>query len=147
MTSIEKYVIANYPVPEHEKESVRRWYADIAEQMLFEQIEMDGHLTTVQIIIEQLSDLHLTLLEQAHQHHIQLTEKALKYITQHQKYQTQQANEIEICFEMVYSAQLLMLEKKGSLDPDTNMMYQAQIQLLHHLSQRYKERQYPSFIR
>ena len=63
MEEINLYVIAHYPVPEEEKESIKIWFAGIAASMQQQELMQKGHLQELQELVQQLLELHYQLLK------------------------------------------------------------------------------------
>ncbi|MCC5936736.1 MAG: DUF4924 family protein [Lunatimonas sp.] len=63
LPEIRHYVVSHYPISDEEKEKTMEWFADLCLQMKAENIEQNGHLSTVQKHVDQLADLHWRLLK------------------------------------------------------------------------------------
>lgn len=63
MEEIEQYVISHYPVPDEEKESIKTWFAGLADSMKQQELMQKGHLQELQELVQQLLELHYQLLK------------------------------------------------------------------------------------
>ncbi len=63
MEEINQYVIAHYPVPEEEKESIKSWFAGLGASMQKQELMQKGHLRELQELVHQLLELHYQLLK------------------------------------------------------------------------------------
>lgn len=63
MEEIKQYVISHYPIIDTEKEETAKWFEGLKNQMLEQEIQKEGHLTDVQMIVDDLAKIHWNLLK------------------------------------------------------------------------------------
>ena len=121
------------------KEDARKWYLQLIEMMKQEGKEKEGHLEVNNILLSQLSDLHLSLLKDGLEKEYSETYfKTLPFIVElRSKSNVKDASEIEVCFTALYGYLLLKLQKK-EVSTDTASAISQISALLRLLSERYK---------
>lgn len=66
---IEKNLISQYAQPAKVKNDVRDWYANLILMMYREKILESGHLSFLNTLVNELSDLHIRLLNNSNETH------------------------------------------------------------------------------
>lgn len=137
---INQYVIAHYPVPEEEKESIKIWFAGLAASMQQQDLMQKGHLQDLQELVQQLLDLHYQLLKtdsnyvatfhQAKPHLLEAIDAAAGETL---------GNEIQICLNGVYGLLLCRLLGKKVSDRQLEAA-EAFGNVLSHLNFSYQQR-------
>lgn len=121
------------------KEDARKWYLQLIEMMKQEGKEKEGHLDVNNIILSQLSDLHLRLLKNGvEKEYSEIYFKTLPFIVELRgKSNVKDASEIEVSFTALYGYLLLKLQKK-EVSTNTATAISQISALLRHLSEKYK---------
>jgi hypothetical protein len=139
---IDKNIISQYNKPDSVKKEIRNWYANLILMMHDEYIKEKGHLRFVKNIINDLNDLHISLLtKKKDTKYIELYRWAADNIQEFkQKLQDPRLNEIEICFSGLYALLLLRLQKR-KVNAETRQAMMTFSNLLALLSLRFKEQE------
>ncbi len=138
LTKITDYLIANIPVSASEKKAQILWYASLIEQMREEDIQNKGHLTELNNLINELTKLHISLIEQ-NKTYKEINSKAQPFIqNQIEMGENAITNPIQICLNAIYGALLLKINAKTITEPQQEML-EAFGDLLSYLSYSYKE--------
>ena len=107
-------LISQYQVSDEDKAKLLQWYEDLIGMMHEEGVVEKGHLQINKNIIISLTDLHLQLLGSTKvPFYSAAYYKALPYIVElRNKNKNTDEPELETCFEALYGAMLLRLQKK-----------------------------------
>lgn len=110
LKAIEQYVVSHYPISSDEKTDTRKWFADLAEQMTVEGITKRGHLTAVQKIVDELAQLHWSLLK-SDSSYFQIYQKSKPYILQLMLEEGAEEipHEVQLFFNAIYGRLLARL--------------------------------------
>jgi len=137
LNKITDYLIANIPVSASEKKEQILWYASLIEQMREEDIQNKGHLTELNNLINELTKLHISLIEQDKTYK-KINSKAQPFI-QNQIEMGGNAiiNPIQICLNAIYGALLLKINAKTITELQQEML-ETFGDLLSYLSYSYK---------
>ena len=105
-------VILRYP--EEERLDLEEWYENLADMMRAEGVTEKGHLQINRNVLQNLTELHGTLLTSTHYPFYNTAYfKALPFIAELRGRNGQQEEpELETCFEALYGILLLRLQKK-----------------------------------
>lgn len=105
-------IIARYP--EEDCPALEEWYENLVGMMHAEDVTAKGHLQINRNVIQNLMELHATLLASTkYPFYNAAYFKALPFIVElRQKNGQQEESEIEVCFEALYGVLLLRLQKK-----------------------------------
>jgi len=106
--------ISQYKISDEDKMKLIQWYADLVEMMHNEGVQEKGHLQINKNVIISLTDLHLELLRSTKEPFYGAAYyKALPLIVElRNKNDNTEESELETCFEALYGAMLLKLQKK-----------------------------------
>lgn len=139
MDQIEERIISQFNVSEKVKQEIRNWYADLIVTMHQEKIKLSGHLSMINILIENLYKLHRSLIDKkSDSMYLEKYYWALPNIKEFEKkLDNTPANEIESCFIALYALLLLKLTKKEVSDETLGAMHTFS-NLLAALSEKYK---------
>lgn len=136
--AIQEHIISQYPP--QEQDDTRYWWENLIEMMQKENLRDHGHLQINKNVILQLTDLHLQLLksdkfpEYGAEYY-----RTLPYIVQlRAKAGTQQAGELETCFNALYGILMLRLQHK-SVSAETTQAIQQISKLLAMLAAYFKK--------
>ena len=114
LTRIQNEYINQFDYTDEQKEEETDWFGDLIRMMNSEGCRESGHLAINQIIIQQLSELHLQLLDST-KFPFYNTEyyRVLPFIVElRQRGNDENEDEIETCFNALYGTMLLRLQKK-----------------------------------
>lgn len=134
---IERYVIHHFPISKEEKQQNKKWYDQVLQKMKSEGIEEKGHLSEVQMVVDQLLNLHNNLLKDDPEYQ-KIYQKA-KFNIDHnlELSEGKIENEVQICLNGIYG--LLLLRMNGR-KVDESLMEPLNTfgDLLSYLSYQYK---------
>ncbi len=135
---IEREIVAGFHRPADEMQKISEWYRSLAERMVQEELQRQGHLASLNRVVEELNDLHLNLLNDFHdEKYAELYGwakepiKALK-----QKIGKPGMLEIETCMQGLYGLLLMRLQKR-EVSTETLESLSTFSHLLAHLNVRY----------
>ena len=114
LNRIQNEYINQFDYTDEQKEEETDWFGDLIRMMNSEGCRENGHLAINQIIIQQLSELHLQLLDST-KFPFYNTEyyRVLPFIVElRQRGNDENEDEIETCFNALYGTMLLRLQKK-----------------------------------
>lgn len=132
---IEKNLISQYSQPEKIKNEVRDWYANLMLMMYREDIREKGHLSMLTALIDELTDLHVRLINREEQSdYKELYRKTAGYIEEFRKKSARpEAGDIETSLNALYGLLLLRL-KRQSVSRETEIAMASFSRLLAMLS-------------
>lgn len=140
LDQISELVIQKFDTLEEVKSDIRLWYQNLIEQMMKEGIAEKGHLKKTLNYIEELNNLHNSLLTT-----IQDTDYQQKYINSKanlnifiQKTGGNEINEIYACFIALYGYLMLKL-KKAEINSETKLAMKTFSDLIAILVNRYNK--------
>ncbi len=135
---IEKEIVSGYHRPPEEMQKISEWYRSLAERMAQEELQNQGHLASLNRLVEELNDLHLNLLNDLHdQKYAELYGWAKEPIRAlKQKIGKPGMLEIEACLQGLYGLLLMRLQKR-EVSAETLESLSTFSHLLAHLNQRY----------
>jgi len=120
MAKIEEFIVKPYQQPMHISNQIREWFTNMIEAMHAEGITKQGHLLYIKSIIQDLSSLNISLLQDpSYAEYKMKFDKAVPAI--HDiliKSNGAIKNEIDACFNALYGFLMLRLQKK-EIGPDT----------------------------
>lgn len=143
LAAIKERIVAHIPEDDEEKQLLADWYSDIIIKMKEEGIEKSGHLSEVQQIVLELSDIHEEL---------QSTDNNFEKVYSNSKSHIDRSlaiakgqiiNEVQICLNGVYGLLILRMEGKRIAD-DLMESINAFGDILSYLSFKYKQRHFMS---
>ena len=140
LTRIQNEYINQFDYTDEQKEEETDWFGDLIRMMNSEGCRENGHLAINQIIIQQLSELHLQLLDST-KFPFYNTEyyRVLPFIVElRQRGNDENEDEIETCFNALYGTMLLRLQKKD-ITPNTAHAVKEITTLIGMLSDYYKK--------
>jgi hypothetical protein len=139
---LEQNVFGSFTQDKEQKKKIREWYANIIQMMELEQIKEKGHLQIVKNIVNDLEDLHKTLLNNPTEIDYQKRYyKAAPNIAELAgKVQIKNPGETEIILHGLYTIMLLRLRKQ-EITPETKAAIDTFSNLLALLSKKYHERE------
>ncbi|MBR4368801.1 MAG: DUF4924 family protein [Prevotella sp.] len=114
LTRIQNEYINQFDYTDEQKEEETDWFGDLIRMMNSEGCRERGHLAINQIVVQQLSELHLQLLDST-KFPFYNTEyyRVLPFIVElRQRGNDENEDEIETCFNALYGTMLLRLQKK-----------------------------------
>jgi len=142
LDAIQQSIIAPYPVSDTEKKSLYEWYESLIEMMRLEGVQQEGHLQLNKNVLSELNEFHSLMLSSGKDASYNAKFYfVLPLINQLRTQQnTQDVNDIEICFNFQYAIMLLRM-KKAEITPET-LQAQSEISkfmvLLNKFFQQYK---------
>lgn len=120
---IKKNVIDHYQVDDKTRDEITDWWESLIIMMQHESKKDGGHLQINKNVLIRLNDLHAQLLKSAkHPEYGAEFYKTLPFIVELRAKtpESQQADELETCFNALYGTLLLKLQGK-SMSKDTQM--------------------------
>lgn len=140
MEEIEQYVISHYPVPDEEKESIKNWFAELADSMQQQALMQKGHLQELQVLVQQLLELHYQLLKTDANYMSTFHLVKPHLLEAVEATQTEElGNEIQICINGIYGLLLCRLLGKKVSDRQLEAA-DAFGNVLSHLNFSYQQR-------
>lgn len=114
LVAIEKEIISQFDLDQTTKEDMVQWYDDLIQLMLTEKVEEKGHIQMLAGIVDELSKLHLRLLESEYNKDYKKEfEELLPFLKDlFEKVNSKEKSTIEIFLETLYG--ILMLKLKNS---------------------------------
>ena len=137
---IQENIIDKYDIPDSQKKEMREWYESLIDMMRREGVMEKGHLQLNKNVIIELTDLHERLLKSPHEPFYGASFfKTLPYIVElRAKSGEEKSGELETCFNAMYGALMLRLQKK-ELSEETKKAMQQIGSFLALLSEKYKQ--------
>ncbi len=137
---IQENIIDKYDIPDSQKKEMREWYESLIDMMRREGVMEKGHLQLNKNVIIELTDLHERLLKSPREPFYGASFfKALPYIVELRvKSGEEKSGELETCFNAMYGALMLRLQKK-ELSEETKKAMQQIGSFLALLSEKYKQ--------
>lgn len=119
LSRISKEYISRFGYTDEQKEEVTDWYGNLIRMMNIEGKRHGGHLQINTIIIQQLNELHNSLL-QSNRFPFYNAEyyKVLPFIVELRNKGDRNLNEIETCMNALYGTMMLRLQNR-QISPDT----------------------------
>lgn len=120
LSRIRKEYIGQFEYTEEQKDEMADWYGNLIRMMNLEGCRESGHLQINKIILQDLTELHETLL-QSTKFPFYTAEyyKVLPFVVElRNKGAHKDENEIETCFGALYGMMMLRLQKK-EVTPET----------------------------
>jgi hypothetical protein len=140
MDEIERSIISKYRQPPEVLFEIRDWYASLIQSMKEEKIEQKGHLSFVNHILEELTDLHLRLLNHPDESGYRLLYSQARPNIEALMNKTKNPyqSEIEVCLTGLYGFLMMRLQKK-EISHETTAALSTFSSLMAYLSQRFRE--------
>ena len=137
---IQENIIDKYDIPDSQKKEMREWYESLIDMMRREGVMEKGHLQLNKNVIIELIDLHERLLKSPREPFYGASFfKTLPYIVElRAKSGEEKSGELETCFNAMYGALMLRLQKK-ELSEETKKAMQQIGSFLALLSEKYKQ--------
>lgn len=119
---IEENLISQYPQSKKIKNDVRDWYANLILMMYQEGIREKGHLSFLKTLIDEVTDLHIRLLNhEDHDDYRKVFANAVTYLDEFRKKTGDvESGDVEISLNALYGLLLLRL-KKQSVSRETEL--------------------------
>jgi hypothetical protein len=137
---IEENLITQYSQPSRVKNEVRDWYTNLLLMMYQEGIREKGHLSFLKTLLDEITDLHLRLLNQEGETEYQeMYQKAAENLELFRKKTSDsQTGDIETSLNALYGLLLLRLKKKA-VSRETEIAMASFSRLLALLSKKFLE--------
>lgn len=119
LSRISKEYISRFGYTDEQKEEVTDWYGNLIRMMNIEWKRQGGHLQINTIIIQQLNELHNSLLQSSRFPFYNAEYyKVLPFIVELRNKGDKNLNEIETCMNALYGTMMLRLQNR-QISPDT----------------------------
>ena len=142
LDSIDQTLIKKFEVPYGVKREMREWYRDLIDRMREENKEESGHLAFLEMIVDEMHQLHQRILGQGidtiyKQIFVRARPniEALRMKSGHGK-----LNDIQVAFNGLYGLLILRL-KKSRITDETSKAFDTIKELIAELSSRYMQEQ------
>lgn len=143
LVEIKERIVNHIPGDDGEKAALTEWYKDIISKMKKEGIEKSGHLSEVQLIVEELSKIHKEL-QSTDNNFEDVYHKSKSHIDKSLAIaEGQIVSEVQICLNGVYGLLLLRVEGKKIAD-ELMESINAFGDILSYLSFKYKQKHFMS---
>lgn len=112
MEEIRQFVISHYPISDIEKEETAEWFEMLKTQMIAQEIQTDGHLSEVQVIVDDLAKAHWDLLK-TDKTYFEIYHTAKPFVIEMilEAGDKPLGHEIQVCLNAIYG--LLLAKLKG----------------------------------
>jgi hypothetical protein len=140
LVAIETEIISQFDIDQQTHEQMVEWYDNLIQLMLKEKVEQKGHIQAIQNIVNDLSKLHIRLLDSSFSPDYRKEfEKLLPYIKELlEKTNNKEKNLVEILLEALYGILILKL-KKAKISNQTLEATQKISEFLSLLAQKYHQ--------
>jgi hypothetical protein len=140
MDEIEEHLISQYAQTERIKNEVSDWYANLILMMYQEGIREKGHLSFLKTLLDEITDLHVRLINvEGHTNYQNTYMNASGYLEEFRKKTNNSlSGDIEISLNALYGLLLLRL-KKQSVSHETEMAMASFSKLIAMLSKIFLE--------
>ena len=111
MDKIKTKLIPQYDVDGDTKESILKWYSEIADQMVAEKIVSTGHLSSISKLTNKLEDVHkqLILENESYKQSFEQCEQPLNEVKSKSDFKL---SDIEIMLNSIYMIMLLKMRNE-----------------------------------
>jgi hypothetical protein len=139
---IDSRIISQFSESVRVKNDIKEWYVDLILMMHEEGLKNSGHLKILNLLIEEMNDLHLKLIhEKKDPQYLEQYYWAVPNIRDFEKrLEKKTKNEIETCLSALYALLLLRLQKKD-VSRETLEAMQTFSNVLALLSSWYKKKE------
>lgn len=134
-------LFASQSYPEEQASEIKYWYENIAEMMNVERVKEKGHVQVVQNIVNDMTDLHFTLIhEKRDQKYSELVYASVSNLVDFRKMNnvSNDLSDVELCLMALYGILMLKLQKK-EISKDTYTAMEGFTKILAYLSSKYKD--------
>ena len=140
LVAIEKEIISQFELDRKIQDEMIDWYDNLIQLMLKEKVEENGHIQALKNIVDELSNLHLQLLESAQSPEYKKEfEKLLPFLSDLlKKTNNKEKSLVEILLETLYGILMLKL-KKDNISKETNEATEKISAFMSLLAKKYKE--------
>ncbi len=124
INKIETEIISQYDNDYDTKRNIREWYQAIISMLKDNQLEMSGHIPLVRSVIDEMENLHLTLIKNKNKKEYHEAFAKAKPAIEELKMKTGKnaISDIEVCFNGLYGLLLLKIQKK-EINPETEKAF------------------------
>lgn len=140
MTEIEAKIVSQYKVDESTRVKIKDWYQEIINDMRENGVVNEGHTKMTLSVLGELNFLHTGLMENKKEtDYHSAFEKIEVYVNElREKALRKNKNDIEICFDGLYSYLLLKLKNK-KINEETSLAFREISQFIAILAAKYKK--------
>ncbi len=134
-------VFAQTGYPEEQSREIKDWYENLAEMMRIENVEKKGHVQVVKNIINEVNELHLSLLynKKDPRYMEMVSTYANNFVEFRQKSGAgNEISDVELALNGLYGVLMLKLQKK-EISRFTFTAMESFSKILAYLSAKYKE--------
>ena len=135
---IREVIATNQGLANPQIDELKDWYLSIAEQMMSEGVQNNGHISDLHAIIQELFYLHNTLINVLRdEKYIGLFKTAEKFLKEYKAVTDGNVgNSIEMCLTALYGKLLLRI-KGEDISPETEEAMQSFTHMMAYLSNKY----------
>lgn len=138
---IDKNIISKYNQPNETKEEIRKWYRDLVNRMIDEDLQEVGHMKFLNDIMSELNDLHIDLInsiqEEKYAEFYRFSQPVLRDLRK--KTSRENITELEVCLNGLYGLMLLRIQGKPIAAETTEAMNVIS-KMLSYLGSKYHQR-------
>ena len=140
LNEIGKNIVSRFNTDDETRLEIYDWYKNLVKMMQDENVTGSGHVKVIIRMVNELNQFHFRLLKESNDSRYLIVYQDVHPVLEElrQKSGNQQANEIQIALEALYSKILLDL-KKSKISDATNQAFQVIGRFLGHLSARYRQ--------
>ena len=135
---IDDEIVSQYDEDYDTKRDIREWYQAIINMLKDNRIEKSGHIPLVQSMMDELENLHLTLIKnKSKETYREAFAKAKPSIEElKMKSGKEGISDIEVCFNGLYGLLLLKMQKK-KITPETEKAFEHISEFIARLSSEF----------
>ena len=138
---VERHVVSQFRVDEAAKREIRAWYDNLIAMMKLEKVEQSGHVQVVKNMVNELTELHFHLLNQAaeakyRQWFLVAAGNLLDY--RRRANLPEEVSDVELALHALYGQLMLRLQKR-EIHPQTAAAMESFSRMLGYLAARYKQ--------
>lgn len=138
---VERNVINTFQVDESQAREALDWYDNLIEMMKQEKVEEKGHIQVLKNNVDELTELHFFLLQEAHDTRYQqiVTMAAANLVDFRLKSDVgNEVSDVELALNALYGHLMLRLQKK-EINPQTATAMGSFSKMIGYLAAKYKQ--------
>lgn len=141
MDKVDQFVVAGFQVNEETAKEMHDWYDNIIAIMKAEKVELQGHIQVLKNTVDELTELHFFLLQEAHDRRYQqiVTMAAGNLVEFRARAEVgNDLSDVELALNGLYGHLMLRLQKK-EVNPQTASAMESFSKMIAYLAAKYKQ--------
>ena len=138
---VDRHLVSQFRVDEKTRQDVRDWYDNLIAMMRLEKVERSGHVQVVKNMVNELTELHYHLLNQAADaRYRQLFLAAANNLLDYRRKANlpEDVSDVELALHALYGRLMLRLRKQ-EINPQTEDAMGTFSRMLGYLAARYRQ--------